>query len=82
MSCPHCEGPARIRQSRTFTALFRELKYICLDADCGHTFRAELQITHTISPSARPNPGVRLPLWQPTFANNDNSTAAAGVVGA
>ena len=77
MSCPHCEGPARICQSRGFSRTVRELRYACLDVDCGHTFRAELVITHTISPSARPHADVRLPLWRPDVHHNDNAAAAA-----
>ncbi len=75
ISCPHCEGPARIRQSRSFSRTVRELRYACLDVDCGHTFRAELVVTHTISPSARPSPEVRLPLWSIGRAANDNPGA-------
>lgn len=65
-----------MRQSRGFTRTFRELRYACLDVDCGHTFRAELVITHTISPSARPDPRVRLPLWSAGRHANDNAGVA------
>ena len=77
MSCPHCDGPARTRHSRRHSALYRELRYQCIDVDCGATFRADLVITHTISPSARPNPAVHLPLWRPGVHHNDNGAAAA-----
>jgi hypothetical protein len=78
-SCPHCDGPARVRQSRDAGRTFRELLYACQDVTCGFTFRCELVATHTISPSARPDPDVKLPLWRPA-ASNDNapSVAAAG----
>ena len=60
MACPHCGGPARIRTSRSLTRTYRQISFQCLDAACGHTFGAELTVTHTISPSARPNPDVQL----------------------
>jgi hypothetical protein len=77
ISCPECAGGARIRQSRALSELVRELRYACVDVDCGHTFRAELVITHTISPSARPSPRLRLPIWPIGRGANDNEAAAA-----
>jgi len=60
MSCPHCRGPARIRSSRPVTLTYRQLNCACLDVQCGFTFGADIEITHMISPSARPNPDVQL----------------------
>lgn len=60
ISCPHCGGPTAIRNSKTHDRLYRQIYYGCLDFECGHTFSADLLITHTISPSACPDPDVKL----------------------
>ena len=65
MKCPICAEPARVRTSRELTPFCRELKYQCQDVDCGFTFRAELVITHMISPSALPLHGLSLPALKP-----------------
>ncbi|WP_414695494.1 ogr/Delta-like zinc finger family protein [Pedomonas sp.] len=62
MQCPHCTAPAAARTSRAVTALYREIHYQCSDVECGHTFAASLSVMRTISPSAKPNPGIVLPL--------------------
>ena len=60
IACPHCNGPSRVRSSRGITSTYRQLFMACLDPECGHTFGVELTVTHTISPSAKPNPDVSL----------------------
>ncbi|KEH11371.1 hypothetical protein GY15_29040 [Delftia sp. 670] len=60
--CPHCESPATIRRSNQVTNLTREYAFACTNFECGHTFSATMEITRTLSPSATPNPTVRLPL--------------------
>lgn len=60
--CPHCECPATIRRSNQVTNLTREYAFACTNFECGHTFSATMEITRTLSPSATPNPTVRLPL--------------------
>lgn len=60
MACPHCGGALRTRTSRSVTPTYRQFVFACFNADCGATFGAEMTITHAISPSARPNPDVRL----------------------
>lgn len=61
LRCPHCEAPANIRSSRNVTSLVRDLYIQCSDLECGHSFKAQLAITHTLSPSAKPNSRVALP---------------------
>jgi hypothetical protein len=39
----------------------RELTYVCLNPECGHTYVANLEIVRTLSPSAIPNPAIRIP---------------------
>lgn len=63
--CPNCHGRARIRTSRGLTPCFRQLYFACLDPECGLTFGGCLEITHIISPSARPNPALQLPSSPP-----------------
>lgn len=62
MRCPHCKGPATIRTSEEVTPLLRELFVVCRNPACGHTFVAATEIHRTLSPSAMPDPAVRLPL--------------------
>lgn len=64
VSCPHCKGKATIRGSREIAPLMRDIYYRCRDdLSCGHVFVAQLVISHTITPSARPNPSIVLPSY-------------------
>ncbi len=77
IACPHCSGATRVRSSRTVTPTYRQLYFQCSTIDCGHTFAAELSITHTIVPSARPNPDIHLRIAPPRRrADNDNPGGA------
>lgn len=83
LSCPHCDGPAGIRNSAALTTTVRHIRYRCENDECGHVFVAELQVIRTIVPSACPNPEVRLPFSNPNVcrtrplpANDDTRTAA------
>lgn len=60
--CPHCRSKATVRNSRQMTVTLRELFLICSNVQCGHTFMAGAEVLRTISPSATPDPSVRLPL--------------------
>ena len=62
MACPHCDAQSEIRTSRMVSKTMRELIYACTDMECGHTFVATTEIQRTLSPSAKPNPRVNLPL--------------------
>jgi len=62
INCPHCGDKARVRTSRGETPLVREASLQCQNLECGHTFVAKLEITHTIAPSHRPNPEIVLPV--------------------
>ncbi|MFD0726982.1 ogr/Delta-like zinc finger family protein [Lysobacter brunescens] len=64
MTCPHCEAPARVRDSREQSTLVRALIFQCTNWECGHVFAALLSVERTISPSAIPKPDVVLPLSQ------------------
>lgn len=65
-TCPHCKGKATIRTSRSINPLLRELNYQCHDVECGHTFSAWLEVYETISPSAKPDPLVHIPMSEYT----------------
>lgn len=60
--CPHCTKPAQARSSRELSRTLREIFYACSDPECGHTFVANLEAVRTLSPSAKPNSEIRLPI--------------------
>ena len=42
--------------------LLVEVTYGCSNLECGHTFVANTEIVRTLSPSATPDPTVKIPL--------------------
>lgn len=60
--CPHCKGDAVIRNSEQLSDLVRSATGVCKDPECGHTFKLSISIEYTISPPAKPNPNINLPL--------------------
>lgn len=52
MKCPCCHSKAIIRDSEEITPLVRELYHICLNSECGHTWKAQLEYLYELSPSA------------------------------
>lgn len=40
----------------------RQITYACTDPECGHTFVVSAEVQRTLSPSAKPNPSVLLPI--------------------
>ena len=62
IKCPHCNSRAIARSSREMSLTLREIVYMCIDPECGHTYVANLEIVRTLSPSAIPNLAVKLPL--------------------
>jgi len=80
IDCPHCHSRARVRSSRQLTATVRTTNLQCSNVECGHTFAAQLAITHTITPAANPNPDVVLPIAPPrAHASPSNDNSGAGV---
>lgn len=73
MNCPHCGSGLRTRASRLIAPTVRQLYLQCLDLECGAVFGADMTITHSISPSARPNPAVHIRTVPPRgrAANDD-----------
>lgn len=68
--CPHCLEESYIRDSEQITRTTRELKLICKNPHCGHTWVAHLSATRTLSESAMPDPSVRLPIVKGLFSND------------
>lgn len=62
--CPHCGARSSIRTSQRMTRTMREITYACTDPECGHTFVVVAEAHRTLSPSAKPNPSVLLPISQ------------------
>lgn len=60
--CAHCGCVAYTRSSRQLSPLTQEEYFQCSNVACGHTFTAIREHRETLSPSAIPNPQVRLPL--------------------
>lgn len=65
LGCPDCGSKMRVRNSVGHHQLFRAEYIQCLNPACGATFKGQREITHRLSPSARPNPGIVLPFASP-----------------
>lgn len=59
--CAHCGAVAYTRTSRMLSLVSQEEYFQCSNIVCGHTFTAVREHRETLSPSAIPNPQVRLP---------------------
>ena len=70
--CPHCKSRAQVRSSRGVTPTYRQLHLVCRNIECGHTFGADITVTHTISPSACPDPAIELRQVSSRKPANDN----------
>ena len=64
--CPHCKTRALARTSKEISPILRELYYVCPDPECGHTFVVHAEAVRTLSPSAKPDPLVYLPISEHT----------------
>lgn len=62
LTCPHCRHGLRVRNSVEQHALLRSTYLQCTNVNCGACFRGTMEITHTLSESACPNPEIDLPL--------------------
>lgn len=50
--CDRCGSKAKITSTRDLTPQYRQLYCLCGNAECGHSFVADLTFSHTLSPSA------------------------------
>ena len=64
--CPHCKARAQVRTRKEITPILREISYSCPDPECGHTFVVHAEAVRTLSPSAKPDPLVYLPISEHT----------------
>lgn len=73
IDCPHCKTRSIAYDSVAIDILTREIRFACQNADCGHTYVAQLAIYRTVRPSLLPNPAVVLPFgqWRSKPADND-----------
>lgn len=60
--CPHCEADAHIQKTRQLSKTFREITCHCTNENCGCTFIASIEPIRILSPSANPDPTVRIPM--------------------
>ncbi|RMB26230.1 Ogr/Delta-like zinc finger protein [Sphingomonas sp. PP-F2F-G114-C0414] len=78
--CPHCLTRAIAYDSVKLDVFTREIRYVCQDADCLHTFVAQLGIFRTVRPSMKPNPAIEAVLpkgdWRSKPANDDQRVPA------
>lgn len=58
--CPHCASVMLIRTSKNIHPLLKILYLQCKNYQCGFSCAASVEIVHTISPSASPNPEIVL----------------------
>ncbi|WP_425549914.1 ogr/Delta-like zinc finger family protein [Comamonas faecalis] len=58
--------PTVIRCSSETTPLLRKVYYDCTDAACGYRFLVHAAATRTLSPSAKPDPAIYLPIAEAT----------------
>ncbi|OEZ98781.1 ogr/Delta-like zinc finger family protein [Duganella phyllosphaerae] len=75
LPCPHCDYTVRAVKSRTMSAMFKEITYMCQNPECGHVFVAGLEVLRTLSLSAVPKPDVRIPMSQHARAAATNQLA-------
>jgi hypothetical protein len=78
VTCPHCGHKANVRTSRPLGPLTVQLYFTCMNAACGHTFRAHIEILATISPSACPNLAIADQLERSARAPHATSREDAG----
>jgi hypothetical protein len=60
--CPHCGCRCYTLNSEQITLTYREIRYVCGKAECGHIFVAALTPVRTLVPSSLPNPDIVIPL--------------------
>ncbi|MEG3089746.1 ogr/Delta-like zinc finger family protein [Sphingomonas sp. PB4P5] len=82
IECPHCKSRAIVRGSSEVCPMVRELRFMCTNDDCQHTYVGQLSVIYTIHASHCPNPAIRLPFGNPNLgpkrkpANDDTSPPA------
>ena len=67
--CPHCGTRSTVRTSEHMSPTVTWLYVQCRNLECGHTWRVDAEASVTISPSAIPNPTVKMALSQHVYRN-------------
>lgn len=67
ITCPICNHDAGIRDSDQETELVKSLWIMCLNVDCGLTWKAQISFVYVISPSAIERDDVILPPPPPGY---------------
>lgn len=62
VKCPHCRYYGAVRDSEEISEITGMAIYRCGNDDYGHIYEVGFEVIATISPSATPNPAVRLPI--------------------
>lgn len=60
--CPHCAAFGTVRTSEPMSPTVTWLYVQCSDLECGHSWRVDAEASVTLSPSAKPNSSVNMPL--------------------
>jgi hypothetical protein len=60
--CPHCGAFGNVRTSETMSPTVTWCYVQCTDLHCGHVWRVDAEAAVTLSPSAKPNSTVTMPL--------------------
>lgn len=75
--CPHCKKTnLKIRSSEQRHPLLKDIWLACPNFLCGFTCRGHIEITHSISPSATPDPSIFIPTFQQILAQRVASNDA------
>lgn len=72
ITCPHCKSTnLKIRSSEQRHPLLKDVWLTCPNLFCGFTCGGHIEITHTISPSAAPDPKIHIPTLLELKSAND-----------
>ncbi|MBH9536908.1 ogr/Delta-like zinc finger family protein [Novosphingopyxis sp. YJ-S2-01] len=78
LNCLHCEGPLRVRSSRSLAPTCLQQTVQCVNPECGASYGVSIEIAHGIAPSACLDPDVQLRMATPRArVANDIHTATA-----
>ncbi|MEB3754705.1 ogr/Delta-like zinc finger family protein [Acinetobacter sp. MD2(2019)] len=72
--CPHCKkNLLKIRSSQQVHPLLKDIWLSCPNIFCAFTAKGHIEITHTCSASATPDPKIYLPTFLEMRASNDEN---------
>ncbi|UTO04798.1 ogr/Delta-like zinc finger family protein [Moraxella sp. FZLJ2107] len=75
LTCPHCEQRTLfVRTSRQITPLYREEYLQCANVECGWVGYGAREILWETSPSAKPNPNIKIAQKKALSAPHNQTT--------